>query len=176
MIRRPPRSTQSRSSAASDVYKRQKQHSPTPIQTDNSTAEGIANDTVKAKRSKAMDMRFYWIKDRVHQGQFRIHWKPGADNKADCHTKHHPPSHHIGSRPSYLHVTKKSIQPECNLVTHASGLEGVLNPVPRDSILSQSCPGYSPVNPHEWIPVRAKNRSKTARRARRSVKDPTELI
>ena len=50
-----------------------KQHGPTPIQTDNSTAEGIANDTVKPKRSKAMDMRFYWIKDQVHQGQFRVH-------------------------------------------------------------------------------------------------------
>ena len=32
----------------------------TPVQTDNSCAEGIANDTVKQKRSKAMDMRFYW--------------------------------------------------------------------------------------------------------------------
>ena len=40
---------------------------PTPIQTDNSTAAGFANDTIKQKRSKAMDMRFYWIKDRVEQ-------------------------------------------------------------------------------------------------------------
>ena len=39
------------------------QPGPTPIQTDNTTAAGIANDTVKAKRSKAMDMRFYWIQD-----------------------------------------------------------------------------------------------------------------
>jgi hypothetical protein len=30
---------------------------PTPLKTDNTTAEGIANDTVKQKRSKAMDMR-----------------------------------------------------------------------------------------------------------------------
>ncbi|GAX19836.1 hypothetical protein FisN_11Lu298 [Fistulifera solaris] len=37
----------------------------TPIVTDNSTASGIANDTVKQKRSKAMDMHFYWIHDRV---------------------------------------------------------------------------------------------------------------
>jgi hypothetical protein len=40
----------------------------TPIVTDNSTASGIANDTVKQKRSKAIDMRFYWIRDRVRQG------------------------------------------------------------------------------------------------------------
>jgi hypothetical protein len=33
---------------------------PTPIQTDNSsTATGFANNTIKQKRSKAMDMRFY---------------------------------------------------------------------------------------------------------------------
>jgi hypothetical protein len=38
---------------------------PTPMQTDNSTAAGFANDTIKQKRSKAIDMRFYWIKDRV---------------------------------------------------------------------------------------------------------------
>ena len=31
---------------------------PTPIQVDNSTAVGIANKSIKQKRSKAMDMRF----------------------------------------------------------------------------------------------------------------------
>jgi hypothetical protein len=39
----------------------------TPIQTDNACAAGIANDTVKQRRFKAMDMQFYWIKDRVEQ-------------------------------------------------------------------------------------------------------------
>jgi hypothetical protein len=34
-------------------------HPQPPIQTDNSTAAGIANDTVKQKRSKAINMRFY---------------------------------------------------------------------------------------------------------------------
>ena len=47
---------------------------PTPMVTDNSTASGIANDSVKQKRSKAMDMRFYWIRDRVRQGQFTVCW------------------------------------------------------------------------------------------------------
>jgi hypothetical protein len=36
-----------------------------PIQTDNSTAAGIANDTVKQKHSKAIDMNFYWSCNRV---------------------------------------------------------------------------------------------------------------
>jgi hypothetical protein len=37
----------------------------TTIITDNSTASGIVNDTVKQKLSKAMDMHFYWVRDRV---------------------------------------------------------------------------------------------------------------
>lgn len=34
---------------------------PTPIQTDNSTAEGVINSTVQPKQTKAMDMRFHWL-------------------------------------------------------------------------------------------------------------------
>ena len=45
---------------------------PTPIQVDNSTAVGIANQTIKKKMSKSMDMRFYWVIDRIKQGQFRV--------------------------------------------------------------------------------------------------------
>jgi hypothetical protein len=44
---------------------------PTPMETDNTTATGYSNGTIKQKRTKAMDMRFYWIKDRVKQGQFK---------------------------------------------------------------------------------------------------------
>jgi hypothetical protein len=80
----------------------------TPIQTDNSCAEGIINDTVKQRRSKAIDMRFYWVRDRVRQGQFRIHWKKGSDNHADYFTKHHSPAHHRQMRDNYLHKTSAS--------------------------------------------------------------------
>ena len=77
---------------------------PTPIVTDNNTAAGIANDTMKQRRSKAIDMRFYWVRDRVRQGQFLIYWRRGALNKADYFTKHHPASHHRQIRSSYLHA------------------------------------------------------------------------
>ena len=36
----------------------------TPVQVDNSTALGIATGTIKQRKSQAMDMRFYWIRDR----------------------------------------------------------------------------------------------------------------
>ena len=38
-------------------------HKQQPVQsnTDNSTANGIMNNTIKRKRSKAFDMRFWWL-------------------------------------------------------------------------------------------------------------------
>jgi hypothetical protein len=75
---------------------------PTPIQTDNACAAGILNETVKQRRSKAIDMRFYWLRDRVKQNQFIVHWRRGTDNLADYFTKHHSPSHHRLMRSRYL--------------------------------------------------------------------------
>jgi hypothetical protein len=49
---------------------------PMPLRTDNSTAFGILNETVKQKRSKAMDMRYHWLTDRVGQKQFDVYWRP----------------------------------------------------------------------------------------------------
>ena len=82
---------------------------PTPIQTDSSTASGIANDTVTQRRSKAMDMRFYWVRDRCRQGQFIVYWSKGQDNLADYFTKHHPATHHRVMRPVYLHVPESAV-------------------------------------------------------------------
>jgi hypothetical protein len=52
---------------------------PTPLQTDNSTAFGILNEKIKQKRSKAMDMRYHWLTDRVRQKQFNVYWRPGRE-------------------------------------------------------------------------------------------------
>jgi hypothetical protein len=76
---------------------------PTPIECDNTTGVGILNDTIRQRRSKAMDMRFYWIKDRQKQGQYHIYWGPGNTNRSDYFTKHHSPAHHRIMRPHYLH-------------------------------------------------------------------------
>ena len=78
---------------------------PTPILVDNTTAHGFANETIKQQRSKAMDMRFYWIQDRVRQGQFRVYWAPSESNKADYFTKHFTAPHHRRVRPTYLYTT-----------------------------------------------------------------------
>ena len=76
---------------------------PTIIACDNQCAKGIATETVKQKRSKAMDMRFYWIRDRINQGQFKVIWRRGLTNLADYFTKHHSAKHHQNMRPIYLY-------------------------------------------------------------------------
>ena len=75
----------------------------TSIQTDNQCAAGILNATVKQKRSKANDVRFYWLNDRIVQKQFLVYWLPGILNMADYFTKHHSAVHHATMRPQYLH-------------------------------------------------------------------------
>ena len=74
----------------------------TPIHVDNVRAVGILNETFRQRRSKSMDMRFYWVRDRIHQNQFRIFWEKGSSNLADYFTKHFPPSHDRKIRSTYL--------------------------------------------------------------------------
>jgi hypothetical protein len=62
----------------------------TPMQTDNSTASGLANDTIKQQRSKAMSMRWFWIRDRIVDNQFNVYWNQGKTNRADYFSKQHP--------------------------------------------------------------------------------------
>jgi hypothetical protein len=56
-----------------------------------------------------MDMRFYWVKDRVEQKQFNVGWAPGDINLGDYFTKHHSPAHHKRTRPYYLHDKQSPI-------------------------------------------------------------------
>ena len=74
----------------------------TPLQTDNATAEAVCNGKIQPKRTKAMDMRFHWLRDRKCQEQFRIYWRPGKSNYADYWTKHHPATHHKHTRKEFL--------------------------------------------------------------------------
>ena len=62
---------------------------PTPLQTDNAMADAVVNGKIQPKRTKAMDMRLHWLRDRECQQQFRIYWRPGKLNYADYWTKHH---------------------------------------------------------------------------------------
>ena len=74
----------------------------TAIYTDNRTAKGNLTSLFRQKLSKAFDMRYYWIKDRIKQKQFKLTWRPGTDNMADYFSKHHPPWYHKKMRYKYL--------------------------------------------------------------------------
>ena len=77
--------------------------SVTVITTDNSVTHGILNGTVKQKRSEAIDMRFYWLHDRIKDGQFIIQWKPGVCNLSNYYSKHFGSPIHGGTRALCLH-------------------------------------------------------------------------
>ncbi len=60
---------------------------PTTILVDNTVAEGLATDTVNARRSKSMDVRFFWLRDRVKRGEFLMKHLMGRFNISDFFTK-----------------------------------------------------------------------------------------
>ena len=78
---------------------------PTPILVDNSTAIGLANDTITQRCSHAIDMHFYWIRDRINQNQFHVYWAPAHLNLADYFTKRHTLSHHRRMRKYFVYTT-----------------------------------------------------------------------
>jgi hypothetical protein len=40
---------------------------PMPLQTDNAMADAVINGKIQPKQTKAMDMRFHWLRDREYQ-------------------------------------------------------------------------------------------------------------
>ena len=90
---------------------------PTPIQTDNAMADAVCNGKIQPKRTKAMDMRFHWLRDRERQRQFRIYWRPGKSNYADYWTKHHPATHHKHTRREFItpHIVLEMLRIEQNM-------------------------------------------------------------
>ena len=61
----------------------------TPLEMDDDADFGILASRIIPKKSKAIDVRFFWLRDRENQKQFKLHWHKGIDNLADYFTKHH---------------------------------------------------------------------------------------
>ena len=101
----------------------------TPIHMDNSTAVGIANDSVKKQRSRSMEMQPFWTTDQVKLGHFVVKWTPGKENLADYFTKHHDSKHHREVRAWYLHEnTSPRLLPRASA---PSALRGCVGKLPR---------------------------------------------
>jgi hypothetical protein len=97
---------------------------PVPMETENTNATGYSNGTIKQKRTKAMDTRFFWIKERVKQGQFNVYWGPDYQNLADYFTKHHSLAHQKRMREIYIHADE---QPMNRKGIRDSALRGCVN-------------------------------------------------
>ena len=70
------------------------QHEPSPIYVDNDVARGIANRSVKVKRSKSIDKSFHYIRDRVELHDISVLRVGTDDNISDFFTKALPPQRH----------------------------------------------------------------------------------
>ena len=111
----------------------------TPVHCDNATAVGIANNTIKRQRSRSMEMRFFWIGDKVAQEMYALRWHPGQENLADYQSKHHAGSHHVLVRPWYLHMKNSPrVLPQAARPSALKGCVGTLKdgyirkvPLPR---------------------------------------------
>ena len=90
---------------------------PTTILCDNLCAVGLASNTVKQRKSKSIDMRFHWLRDRIAQNQFLVKWRKGALNLADFFTKILPVAAHRALMPLLVQsaVTTAQFQKKHNL-------------------------------------------------------------
>ena len=70
---------------------------------DNTVAGKLALRKCKQKRSKAIALRYHWIRDRIAMGHFQLVWRPGSHNLADFLTKPHPVYHHRRMSKFFVH-------------------------------------------------------------------------
>ena len=86
------------------------QQPPTLVATDNTAENIIVKGTEKQKKYRAIDMRFYWVRDRIRKNHFHIFGREGKKNLSYYVTKHHPIWHHRYIRPRYVKSTKKDVE------------------------------------------------------------------
>jgi hypothetical protein len=86
-----------------------------------------------------MEMRLFWVGDKVAQGMYKLNWYPGQENLADYQSKHHVGLHHVAVRPWYLHMNNSPrILPRAQRPSLLKGCVGTLKdgyvckvPLPR---------------------------------------------
>ena len=76
------------------------------IKTNNSTTKGVLTANLRQKLSKAFNMRYWWIKDRIKQRQLDLVWEPLKENRANYFTKYFPPKHHLLQSQIFLQQAK----------------------------------------------------------------------
>ena len=57
-----------------------------------------------------MNMRWFWIRDKIHANVYNVYWNMGKTNRADYFSKQHPTKHHIEMRPVYFYSPENPVQ------------------------------------------------------------------
>ena len=121
---------------------------PIPIHIDNTTTVGIVNNTIKRQRSRAMEMRYFWLLDAEAQRLFSFRHQPGQENLGDYHSKNHTGPHHTHVRPYYVHENNSpQFLLRARLPSARRGCVGTVpdpylrrNPLPRIPIHTRALP------------------------------------
>ena len=80
-----------------------------PMQTDNTTENGLVANSIASKRINKIDMRLHWLRCRSTQGQFLHYCIAGATNLWGYVIKQHAAIHNQTVRPTYL-TTKRQLE------------------------------------------------------------------
>jgi hypothetical protein len=132
-----------------------------PVHCDNATAIRIGNNTIKHKRSHSMEMRYFWVGDKVAQDMYALSWHPGQENLADYQSKHHIGLHHIKVCPWYLHqedsprILPRALRPSALKGCVGTLKDGYLCKVPlpqvprNQSTIPVAASATFPVNTHD---------------------------
>ncbi len=96
---------------------------PMPLNCNNVTMVGIANNTVKCQQSWSIEMRFFWVADVVEQGKFDTKYYPGKDYQI----RHHIGTHPTAVCPWYLHEPNSARKlPRASKPSNLKGCVGTL--------------------------------------------------
>ena len=72
------------------------------LKIDNTTDEAFSNSTLKERRTKTWNMRWWWLQDNLRNNHFIIYLDRGTNKKEDYPTKHFPQSYHQPIRPKHI--------------------------------------------------------------------------
>jgi hypothetical protein len=110
----------------------------TQIYCNNATTVGIANNTIKSQCLQSMEMRCFWVCDKIAQDAYSVKWHPGQENRADYQSKHHLGPHHQAIRLWYQHEEHSPlVLPQA---TPPSTLKGCVGALPKGYIRNVPLP------------------------------------
>jgi hypothetical protein len=85
-----------------------------------------------------MEMRYFWVCNKVAQDAYDITWHPGQENLADYQSKPHIGAHHQAVRPWYVHQENSpSVLPRAS---KPSSLKGCVGTLPKGYVCNVPLP------------------------------------